>query len=67
MVTAESQRAAGANTVDPKTLAETNRILIESLDEVARIQTENRTKREYVEKELERIDREMQYGILSDD
>ena len=67
MVTAESQRAAGTTAIDPHTLAETNRILIESLDEVARIQSENRMKRESVEKELERIDREMQYGILTDD
>ena len=67
LVTAESQRAAGSTAIDPHTLAETNRILIESLDEVARIQSENRMKRESVEKELERIDREMQYGILTDD
>ena len=64
MVTAETQRAAGTSAVDAKTLAETNRLLIESLDEVVRIQSENRTKRETVEKELERIDREMKYGVL---
>lgn len=66
MVTAETQRAAGNSAVDASTLAETNRLLIESLDEVVRIQSENRSKRETVERELERIDREMKYGILID-
>lgn len=64
MVTAETQRASGTSTVDMSTLAETNRILIESLDEVVRIQSENRYKREEVEKELSRIDDEMKYGLL---
>lgn len=59
MVTAETQRASGTATVDMSTLAETNRILIESLDEVVRIQSENRSRREEVEKELSRIDSEM--------
>ena len=64
MVTAETQRASGSNVVDVSTLSETNRILIESLDEVVRIQSENRTKREAVERELHRIDDEMKYGLL---
>ncbi|MBO4280274.1 MAG: toxic anion resistance protein [Lachnospiraceae bacterium] len=67
IVTEESQRASGSTVVEPRTLAETNRILIESLNEVARIQSENRTKRESAERELARIDHEMQYGITSND
>lgn len=64
LVTAETQRASGTGAVDLSTLSETNRILIESLDEVVRIQSENRVKREAVEKELNRIDSEMKYGLL---
>lgn len=64
LVTAETQRASGTASVDMATLSETNRILIESLDEVVRIQSENRSKREAAEKELNRIDNEMKYGLL---
>ena len=67
MVTAETQRAAGDASIDPKTLAETNRLLIESLDEVARIQSENKSKRDDVERELERIGQEMKFGVLLED
>ena len=66
-VTTETQKAAGSTAIDTVTLAQTNRILIESLDEVARIQEENRSKRENAEKELERIDREMKYGVLMEE
>ena len=66
LVTAETQRAAGTGTIDVHTLAETNRILIDSLDEVIRIQSENRTNREAAEKELVRIENEMHYGMITD-
>jgi len=66
-VTTETQKAAGTTAIDTQTLAQTNRILIESLDEVARIQEENRSKRVTAEKELERIDREMKYGVLMEE
>lgn len=66
MVTAETQRASADNFVDPNALAKTNRILIESLNEVAKIQQENSSKRVLVESELERLDREMRYGITSE-
>lgn len=65
-VTAETQRAYGEESIRVETLEETNRALIESLDEVMRIQNENRMKRENVEHELSRIDRELQIGLLTD-
>ncbi len=65
-VTVETQKAYGENSIRPETLAEMNRSLIESFDEVMRIQNENRIKRESVEKELSRIDRELQSGIIRD-
>ncbi|MBP5411056.1 MAG: toxic anion resistance protein [Lachnospiraceae bacterium] len=65
-VTAETQKAYGEQSIRPETLAETNRALIESLDEVMRIQNENRIKRESVEHELVQIDRELQVGLFPD-
>ena len=65
-VTVETQKADGENSIRPETLAEMNRSLIESFDEVMRIQSENRIKRESAEQELSRIDRELSSGILRD-
>ena len=65
-VTAETQRAYGEESVRPETLSQTNRALIESLNEMIRIRGENRIKRESVEHELLLIDRELQNGMPVD-
>ena len=42
MLTVETQKARDDNNIDPKALGEANRILIESLDDISRIQQEGR-------------------------
>ena len=59
MLTVETQKARDDNNIDPKALGEANRILIESLDEITRIQQEGKLKRYQAEQELSRIDDEM--------
>ena len=59
MLTVETQKARDDNNIDPKALGEANRILIESLDDISRIQQEGRLKRYKAEQELARIDEEM--------
>lgn len=59
MLTVETQRAMDDNRIDPKALGEANRILIESLDDITKIQQEGKLKRYEVEQELTRIDTEM--------
>ncbi len=56
---AQAMQAANRGFVDVATLDTTNKLLIESLDEVARIQQEGRTSRSAAELELVRIDEEM--------
>lgn len=59
MASAQTMQAANRGFVDVSTLETTNRLLIESLDEVARIQQEGRTSRSAAELELVRIDEQM--------
>ncbi|SEQ52740.1 Uncharacterized conserved protein YaaN involved in tellurite resistance [Lachnospiraceae bacterium NE2001] len=59
MLTIETQKARDENTIDPKALGEANRILIESLDDITRIQQEGKLKRYQAEQELAKIDEEM--------
>ena len=59
MLTAETQRAMDDNRINPKALGEANRILIESLDDITKIQQEGKLKRYEAEQELTRIDTEM--------
>ena len=59
MLTMETQKARDENTIDPKALGEANRILIESLDDITKIQQEGKLKRYQAEQELARIDEEM--------
>ena len=59
MLTVETQKARVENNIDPKALGEANRILIESLDDITKIQQEGKLKRYKAEQELARIDEEM--------
>ena len=59
MLTVETQRARDDNNIDPKALGEANKILIESLDDISKIQQEGKLKRYKAEQELARIDEEM--------
>ena len=57
-------QAANRGFVDVATLDATNKLLIESLDEVARIQAEGRDSRSAAELELVRIDEEMKNRLM---
>ena len=59
MLTVETQKARNDNNIDPKALGEANRILIESLDDITKIQQEGKLKRYKAEQELAKIDEEM--------
>ncbi len=59
MLTVETKRARDDNNIDPKALGEANKILIESLDDISKIQQEGKLKRYKAEQELARIDEEM--------
>lgn len=59
MLTVETQKARNENNLDPKALGEANRILIESLDDISKIQQEGKLQRYRAEQELARIDEEM--------
>ena len=59
MLTVETQKARDENNIDPKALGEANRILIESLDDITKIQQEGKLKRYQAEQELAKIDEEM--------
>ena len=59
MLTVETQKARDDNHIDPKALGEANRILIESLDDITKVQQEGKLKRYKAEQELSRIDEEM--------
>jgi len=63
MVSIETQKARNENTIDVKALEKTNQILLDSLDEITRIQEEGRIKRSTAELELVRIDEEMKTGL----
>lgn len=60
----EAQRSANKGFVDVETLAKTNKLLIESLDEVVRVQEEGRVARSTAELELARIDEDMKRALM---
>lgn len=64
MVTTETMKARNENTIDVNALAKTNKILLESLDEISRIREEGKIKRSNAELELVRIDEEMKTGLM---
>ena len=60
MATIETAKESERGIVDIETLTETNKKLIETLEEVKRIQTEGREKRLAAQQELRRIETELQ-------
>ncbi|MCR4651636.1 MAG: toxic anion resistance protein [Lachnospiraceae bacterium] len=64
MATIESAKESERGIVDIETLTQTNQTLIDTLDEVVRIQDEGRTKRAAAEQELARIETQMRDKIL---
>ena len=64
MATVESAKEAERGIVDIETLTETNRLLIESMDEVLAIQAEGREKRRNAEIELANIESELKAKLL---
>lgn len=60
MATIETAKESERGIVDIETLTETNQKLIETLEEVKRIQTEGREKRAAAQQELRRIETELQ-------
>lgn len=64
LASVETMQAANRGFVDVATLDATNKLLIESLDEVARIQQEGRDSRSAAELELVRIDEEMKNRLM---
>lgn len=64
LASVETMQAANRGFVDVETLDATNKLLIESLDEVARIQAEGRDSRSAAELELVRIDEEMKNRLM---
>lgn len=63
--TIETAQEAERAIVDLDTLRHTNQQLMDSLDEVIRIQTEGRQKRQEAETELRRIEEELKQKLLS--
>ena len=59
MLSVETQKAMDDNNIAPKALGEANRILIESLDDINKIQQEGKLKRYQAERELSQIEVEM--------
>jgi len=64
MATIDTARESERGIVDIETLQHTNRMLIESLDEVVKIQDEGRAKRRAAEQELGRIEGELKQKLL---
>ena len=64
MATVESAKESERGIVDIETLQQTNRSLIETLDEVVKIQNEGREKRAAAETELGRIEGELKAKLL---
>lgn len=64
MGTVEAARESERSVVDIETLQDTNRSLIETLDEVMKIQTEGAQKRREAEVELGRIEGELKQKLL---
>ncbi len=65
MATIETAKESERGIVDIETLRNTNESLISTLDEVLRIQSEGRTKRQEAEKELHRIESELKTKLLN--
>jgi len=64
MASVETMNAANRGFVDVGTLEATNKLLIESLDEVIKIQQEGKLNRSNAELELVRIDEEMKRRLM---
>ncbi len=64
IATTESARESERGIVDIETLQQTNQTLIDTIDEVIRIQEEGRAKRKEAEKELIRIENELKTKLL---
>lgn len=62
--TLESARAAERGIVDMETLKQTNESLISTLDEVMKIQTEGRAKRQAAEAELQNMEEQLKNKLL---
>lgn len=64
MATIDTAKEAERGIVDIETLTQTNKTLIDTFDEVMKIQQEGRTKRAEAEVELARIENEMRNKVL---
>ena len=64
IATVESAKESERGIVDIETLTQTNKMLIDTLDEVVQIQKDGRTKRREAEAELTRIEDEMKEKLL---
>jgi uncharacterized protein YaaN involved in tellurite resistance len=64
MATVETAKESERGIVDIETLKNTNKMLVETLDEVVKIQTEGRQKRRDAEQELGRIEGELKQKLL---
>ena len=62
--TIETAKAAEKSIVDVNTLAETNQLLIQTLDEVLQIQAEGKEKRRQAEAEMVRIENDLKNRLL---
>ncbi|MBR5578261.1 MAG: toxic anion resistance protein [Lachnospiraceae bacterium] len=62
--TIETAKASEKSIVDVETLAETNQMLIATLDEVLKIQSEGKEKRKLAEAELNRIENDLKNRLL---
>lgn len=64
MASIDTAKESERGIVDIETLTQTNKTLIETFDEVMKIQQEGRTKRAEAEQELQRIENEMREKVL---
>ena len=64
MATVETAKESERGIVDIETLKNTNKMLIETLDEVVKIQNDGRQKRREAEQELGRIEGELKQKLL---
>ena len=64
MASIETAKESERGIVDIETLTQTNQTLIDTFDEVMKIQAEGRTKRAEAEVELQRIENEMKAKLI---
>lgn len=64
MATTETMKESERGIVDLETLKQTNAVLIETIDEVMRIQNEGRAKRQQAEQELASMEQQMKAKLL---